>query len=691
MTSPARLIRVLLIATPLALVAALLYSARADLLPYVHRTLAGQWHVFEHHPLPVASIEYLYDMGVVDADSDGHLDLYTANHNYQQFLFRATGDGGFRDVLSEWKLDQSVSMPGIEQAKVAPPIERPGLYVYWFGDTLHLRFHAIEQLAPVKGTVRFYNLAKIVRNDGVEVREDVSEHGMIPLAGLELAATRSSHLVLYPLTRGTPVRFRLEAPWARTNTFVGRNGIVPQPYSGIVDAEAARSSNQCQTCLEFEMTLLDRHSMAWSDINHDGHLDVFINRGALGGRLRSFPPAVRSLVSDELLVSLGTGRFVDRARELGIEKKDCSGRHVRWIDFDRDGLLDLFINCQDRGNVAGGYPKQFYRQGLDKRFEDVASRVKLDLPEHQLVDLVWFDADGDGHVDLFTHEDTGYYLYRLVDGAYERQHVHTGPFHRANVPGLTGNTTDYWQFDGKLAIMDFDADGDLDVLVASKRGNVLLVNEGGTFRSADLAAVGLPPWSVSATWVDYDNNGLMDLHVVPDGLYRQDAAGRFVRTGLLAVPALKYQGAIVNWFDRDNDGALDVVIALQENAALWRWWERLYKSDNVKGRDDRFDWKLLPYRNLTDGSSWLQVELAGPPGNPQAIGAHVTLIAGAKRQARQIGSHEGSYLSQGHYRLYFGLGQEKGPVSLEIVWPDGRQQTLRDVRVNQRLTVAREE
>ena len=50
-------------------------------------------------------------------------------------------------------------------------------------------------------------------------------------------------------------------------------------------------------------------------------------------------------------------------------------------------------------------------------------------------------------------------------------------------------------------------------------------------------------------------------------------------------------------------------------------------------------------------------------------------------------SHEGAYLSQGHYRLYFGLGEEMAPVSLDIQWPDGSRQTLKDVAINQRLTV----
>lgn len=675
--------------TPLVLVLALLYGARANIAPHVQRLIAAEWRHFESDPLPVDTITQIYDMGVVDANNDGKLDLYTANHNYRQYLFVAGVDGRYRDVSGEWKLEQSPSLPGIEQSRTPPTFDRPGLYIYWLGDTLHLKLHGAENLAPVKGTLRLFNLATVVKNDGIQIRENVSKAGTLPETRIEFDAAKSGHLVLYLLSRGSPVRMRFDSPWARTATFVGRLSVVPQPYAGVPDAAAVQAADQCASCLEFEMTLLDRHSMAWSDFNRDGLPDIFINRGALGGMLRSFPSTVRAQVGDELLVSQSAGRFTERARALGIEKKDCSGRHVRWVDFDQDGRLDLFINCLERGTVAGAFSKQLWRQKPDGSFEDVAAKVQLDLPDAQFVDMVWFDADGDGRVDLFTHEDTGYYLYRMRGGVFARERVHVGPFHRSSVPGLRGNTNDYWQFDGKLSAMDFDADGDLDVFVASKRGNVLLVNEGGgRFRSVDPASLGLPAQSVAATWVDYDNDGRMDLHMVPEGLYRQDAAGRFHRTGLLALAAAKYQAAIVNWYDRDNDGDLDVVIALQENASMWRWWEKLYKSADVKGNDDRFDWKVLGWRNLTPSSaSWLELELTGAGANPEAIGAHVVLTSAAGRQARQVGSHEGAYLSQGHYRLHFGLGAEKGPVSLQIRWPDGIRQTMPDVQVGQRLVM----
>lgn len=688
MKFPPALKKGLLWLTPLLLVLALLYSARADITPPLQRLIAAEWRHFEPDPLPVDTITQIYDMGVVDANNDGKLDLYTANHNYRQYLFVAGDDGRYRDVSGEWKLDQSPSLPGIEQSRTPPKFDRPGLYVYWLGDTLHVKLHAAEGLGPVKGTLRLFNLATVVKNEGFQIRENVSKAGAMPETRIEFDAAKSGHLVLYLMSRGSPVRLRFDAPWARTGVFVGRLPVVPQPYAGMPDAAAVQAADQCASCLEFEMTLLDRHSMAWSDFNRDGRPDVFVNRGALGGLLRSFPPLVRDQVGDEFLLSQGAGRFVDRARASGIEKKDCSGRHLRWVDFDQDGRLDLFINCLERGSVAGAFAKQLWRQRPDGTFEDVAAKVGLDVPDAQFVDMVWFDADGDGRIDLFTHEDTGYYLYRMQRGVFVRERVHVGPFHRSSVPGLRGNTSDYWQFDGKLSVADFDGDGNLDVFVASKRGNVLLVNlGGGKFKSVDPTSLGLPAQSVAAAWVDYDNDGRMDMYVVPEGLFRQSADGRFQRSGLLAQSSAKYQAAIPNWYDRDNDGALDLVLALQENASMWRWWEKLYKGDDIKGEDDRFDWKILGWRNLAHGAHWLELDLAGALANPEAIGAKVTLLGAAGKPVRQVGSHDGSFLSQGHYRLHFGLGDHRGAVTLEIRWPDGRQQTLRDVAVDQRLAI----
>jgi hypothetical protein len=102
---------------------------------------------------------------------------------------------------------------------------------------------------------------------------------------------------------------------------------------------------------------------------------------------------------------------------------------------------------------------------------------------------------------------------------------------------------------------------------------VLLINDGkGRFSVVDPATKGLPRESATAGWVDFDNDGLPDLHAVPQGLFRQRRDHTFESTALLELPSRKYMAAIVNWADFDNDGQRDVLIALLENFSFWTWW-----------------------------------------------------------------------------------------------------------------------
>lgn len=669
--APKILLRILLLLV-LAGLALALYSARGDIKPPLARLLAGEGRWLTATAPPLDPISQIFDMGIVDADNDGRLDIYTSNHNYMEYLLLADGRGGYRNAVTAWGLDQVRSVPGWVQAARPPVIDQPGLYLYWVDDTFHVHAHGLDHAAG--GTLRIFSPLEVVSNQGfqVETHTPPGQPGALRQTTTRFTATGDAHLVFYITSRGGPFSFELDPSLPLSRVHLGVQKVSPATPA-------------------FTLSMQDRHGMAWADINRDSQPDVFISRGAIGGTLRKFPSSIRESVGDELFVSeAGQPRFREISRQSGIAKKDCSGRHVKWVDFDRDGLLDLYINCQDRGNVAGGYPKQFYRQAPDGRFTDVAAAVGLDVPHYQLIDFAWLDADNDGDPDMLSHEDTGYYLYRNQGGSFAREFIHRARFERADVKGLKGNTYDYWQFDGKLSLADFDSDGDLDVFVASKKGNVFLRNEAGHYKPLDLAALGLPAESVAAAWIDYDHDGRPDLHTVPEGLFRQNDARRFDATGFLSLPAQKYQAAIINWFDRDNDGAMDVLIALQDNATLWRWWEKPFKSKDVKGEDDRFKWKILSFRTAEPKHHWLQLNLQGAAGNPQAIGAQVTLITPQGRQVQQVGASEGAYLSQGHYRLYFGLGAAGKIDALQIRWPDGRLQTLRDVAPDTLLTVRQE-
>jgi hypothetical protein len=137
----------------------------------------------------------------------------------------------------------------------------------------------------------------------------------------------------------------------------------------------------------------------------------------------------------------------------------------------------------------------------------------------------------------------------------------------------------------------------------------------------------------------------------------------------------------------DNDGNRDVLMMLVENLSR-HWWYSIYWKYFHKKRWGE-DWPVLLYRNLVSGNHWLQLTLIGASGNRQAIGARVTVHTPAGQQTQEVGATEGAFFSQGHYRLYFGLGEHARAARVTVSWPDGYVQELRDVAADSVLTVER--
>ncbi len=107
-------------------------------------------------------------MGVVDANQDGHLDLYTSNHNYQQFLWIADGQGAYNDELSTGGSTKSLSIrPGTVHA--SPSNGKPGIYIYWLGDSIHVSARLAGP--PARIAMHIYSTLEVPRNDGFEIEQ----------------------------------------------------------------------------------------------------------------------------------------------------------------------------------------------------------------------------------------------------------------------------------------------------------------------------------------------------------------------------------------------------------------------------------------------------------------------------------------------------------------------------------------
>ncbi len=590
----------------------------------------------------------LFDLGIADINNDDRLDIFTVNHSGRQSLQLNNGSGTFSDVFSAWKMDQDQQFPGLVVRPKEPQIDQPGLYINWVGPRLLVRAHHSDKVTPILGRIEVLSAVKITDKQNFNVEVTVKElssnvvHSIIKFSGEE-----EGYFIFEPLIHALPIQFHFDAGLVSENIHVGPNLISPASGS-------------------FAVKMRDRHGTAWADFNDDDRMDVFITRGGLRGTMENVPLDFW----DELLLGTPNG-MEDMGKTLGLAKNGCPGRQAAWVDFDGDNRLDLYVVC---GRGAGSYPNKLYQQTSEGNFIDVAEKVGLDIGA--LGSFLWLDADLDDDMDLFWSDARGFFFYKNEAGIFSPTHL------------LSRRPT------VKLTSADFDNDGDLDIFSASPAGNVLFINTGNTFSAVTPLSVGLPKKSRTANWVDYQNNGLLDLHTVPNGLYVQKQKGKFTFTSQLKIDRDKFspfriKEARTAWFDADNNGSRDLLLAKMYSMKKAKWAKRFVK---ITGLDERFGgldyyWKSLFLTNENTNNHWLQVQLTGPPGNRPAIGALVTLKTANGKQLQQVGGSEGSHYSQGHYRIYFGLGQHPGPFSLTVNWPDGKLTELANPKMDRLLKI----
>ena len=441
---------------------------------------------------------------------------------------------------------------------------------------------------------------------------------------------------------------------------------------------------------------------AFADYDNDGDPDLYIQItheqfDLFGDNEPDGPPNL--LLQNRWVDNGGTSvhgepLFVDVATEAGVDDMpdeplglDYLGRRGMtggWIDYDRDGCVDLFV-----GNMAlqlGGHPanrSSLYRNLCDGTFEEVTVAARVNRPGDgdpflNRPALAWFGGhlDDDLWPDMYVvnvHEPPPHHNDLLFmnqgDGTF-REVTSVD----ASMPGIGDDAGSGMGID----VGDLDLDGDFDIYIsdiynttwdADPKGNVLYWNNGdGTWAdnvAPDAGVAGSFSWGVSL--FDVDRDGYEEIFVAaterPNHLFHNMGDGTFVdvavATGVKGNNVSR--GSAVADYDRDGD--VDLLFV------------------NHAGG-------LKLYRNDSDASGgWLSVRLEATESNRSAIGTLVkaTLPDGTLLQ-RQVKGGSSAH-SQDELVLHFGLGSGDVVESLEVLWPSGVVDVIADVAIDQLVAV----
>jgi enediyne biosynthesis protein E4 len=480
------------------------------------------------------------------------------------------------------------------------------------------------------------------------------------------------------------------------------------------------------------------------DFDHDGLLDIFLVTGGETANHPTDQPARNALYRN-----LGNGRFEEVAQKAGVDRNSFYGLGVAAADYDDDGFPDLYIT---------GYPRSaLWHNNRDGTFTDVTDKAGVANEGKFAASAAWFDYDRDGLLDLFVTNYVKFSYDLPLACSFEGIPTYCAQkAYQGDVPTLYHNNGDgtftdvtaragLSQLAGRalgVVAIDVDGDGWQDLFVSRDASpNLLLMNKhDGTFEDRALdadVAFNLDGNALSGMGVDagdFTGNGFPGFVVTNFSGERHSLfvnAGRFpfvARTLESAVGSLTmpYVGWGVQFTDYNNSGLLALLIA---NGHIYETIEKqqpgityreppllLANSGDGEYRDMKeaagtaFQQRLLG-RGLATGDidndgrtdaiitrlndspvllrntwqptgSWIGFELEGTRSNRDAIGAKVTLSLPKRKLVRWV-TGGSSYLSTHDKRVLVGLGSETGAVSAEIHWPSGQVQQLTGMKINQ--------
>ena len=453
----------------------------------------------------------------------------------------------------------------------------------------------------------------------------------------------------------------------------------------------------------------DSRSVNLVDVNGDGLDDVFISNGLQSGQ------------NNELYLNEGNGSFLQVEGDPIVSDNSPSDG-TTFADTDNDGDLDAYMV------TWFGQPNFFYRNEGNGAFTHLTDAVTGNTGTHSET-AAFGDYDQDGLVDVFItnsggndlrnflYHNTGNNTFAKINAAWMNEQV----------PSRSANWADY------------DNDGDLDLYVTNEeqnKNNLLRNNGNGTFtKITDDPTVMESQSSITASWGDVNNDGLLDLFVgntgnfVPDNnrLFLNNGAGGFVAAapGPISTDGGCSFGSAFE--DYDNDGDLDLFVANGFcNGLIVNF---LYKNDGAGNfvrdqdalpsfitpcsygaawgdlNDDGFPDLVVAnckktntapqpnhsvFINNGNGNNWLKIKLIGVTSNLSAIGARIRVSTNnggqALHQIREISAQSG-YCGQNSLTAHFGAGASAQIDSISIRWPSGLIQTLGITPVNQTITV----
>ena len=394
----------------------------------------------------------------------------------------------------------------------------------------------------------------------------------------------------------------------------------------------------------------------------------------------------------------GDGTFTDITEKAGVGHQGC-GTGCAFADFDLDGDLDLYVaNYVPKDQMvattgSSGYRNPIFYDGEtdvlyqnngDGTFIIITSRLgdSTIFRDARGLGVVVADYNRDKLADIYIANDKSKNLYFLNNGdeTFTEAATLTGVGYDASGNALAGMG---------VAVGDYDNDGWIDMFVTNfaYEFNNLYHNEKEFFIDATASAGLGDPSYLYVGWgtffFDSDNDGDLDLFIAnghimdnnelqsdqltyeqPDQLFENCGNGKFVEISIESGDyfSQKHVARGSAYFDYDNDGDLDLLISNSNQFPI------LLRNDGGNHQN------------------WLQMTLIGTTSNRDAVGTQVIIQAGNQIQVREVQS-SGSYCSVNDYRLHFGVNETKQIDLVEVQWTSGTLQKLKDVAVNQHLTV----